>query len=112
MKEQIEGNSYNYIIELEEGENEYCFEIRSLYKGDNSKSVFTNVNFIIGELVEPIINIVPEESTINMTDKKKATLLYYTAIKIFKDRTWINGLEDYLDEDRSCGEWEAEFEFA
>ena len=74
MKEQIAGNNYDYIIEIEDGEGEYNFEIKSLYKVGGSKSGIVNLNFIISELIKPILKIIPE--------------------------------------DRSFGEWEAEFEFA
>lgn len=111
LKEKIVGNKYDFIIKLSSFEKEYNFEIKTLCKKDNSKSGIVNLNCIIDELIVPIINIMPVDSSICIRNEMKAYLLYSTTVSYFKEVSWIEYLEKCLDDDRSCGEWEAEFAF-
>ena len=110
LQEKIVGNKYDYIIELSNFKKEYNFEIKTLFKKDRTKSGIVNLNCIIDELIVPIINIMPIDSSIRIRNKKKAYLIYITSLSLFKEKSWIEYLEKCLDDDRSYGEWKAEFE--
>jgi len=111
MREKILGNRYDFILKLEKAEDEYCFEILSLYKKGERKSAITNVNFIISELVEPILNIELEDSFLFPRSKKKAEKLFSRSLSLFRDKLWVEDLEEHLDDDRSCGGWNSNFKF-
>jgi hypothetical protein len=110
-KEFFFGNRYDYIIVLTKIEKEYIFEILASYKKDKTKSTITNLNYILGELVESIIDKEPIDSWIVLLDKKKANKLFNKSVGFFHDKLFIHSLELHLDEDRDSGEWEAEFEY-
>lgn len=61
-KTKISGINYKYQIQVDKFKSEYIFEINSEHIPTNQKSTITNVNFLISELIEPVLNIQPEES--------------------------------------------------
>lgn len=108
MNELIDGNRYKYSIELEKVNNNYFFEILSQFKEQNRKSTITNVNFIISEIIFPIIGTSDLETTI-VLNKKNGEKLFDTTISIFNVPDWIDRLEIALDEDREIGGWNSNF---
>lgn len=109
MKTKIFGDGYKFLIELEKYGKKYSFEILSLYKKTNQKSAITNLNFIISELVYPIIKNSDIDSTIFL-DEIKGVELFQKSVSTFKDKSWIKMLEKELDEDRNIDGWNSNFE--
>lgn len=107
---KIFGMRYDFEINLHECSKEYSFEILSHYKTTNQKSVITNLNFIISELIYPLMKTTDIDSTIFL-NKQKGIKLFKKSFISFHDINWIKLLEEKLDEDRQFGGWNADFEF-
>ena len=111
MRYKLFSENYKFIIALERYEMGYSFEILSLYKTTGQKSVITNLNFIISELISPILEAPVVNSTIflNLAEGIK---LFQETVFTFTNERWMKLLEKYLDEDRNYGGWNSEFEFS
>lgn len=110
MKEIIFGNRYDFTIELEKNNGNYSFEISSIYKKENKKSIITNVNFVISELISRVLHTADVETTI-LVSKNKGMRLFRKSLDAFKDELWVHYLESELDEDRNIGGWNSNFSF-
>ncbi len=117
MKQKFEGIRYDYIIELDHGDDESHFEIKSMHKPDGCKSCITNVNYVLSEFVLPILNPndldeyeVDFESTI-VASHAEGEALFQNAVSFFQAKTGLEWLEKELDNDKNLGGWNAEFEF-
>ena len=110
MKEKFLGNQYDFIIELEKYGRTNCFHILSLYKKENIKSTITNLNFIISELVCPLLNTSEIESDIFLS-QKLGKKLFSESVNAFSNKSWLKELENNLDKDRILGGWNANFQF-
>ena len=108
--ETINGNDYNFKILVEKYESEYLFEIKSKHIATNGKSAITNVNFIISELIQPILNIDVDDTVLSLNEIQSKKL-FKKAISSFKNKSWLNALEEALNEDRNAGVWNANFAF-
>jgi hypothetical protein len=109
-KEYIKGNHYNFQIQVEELESEYLFEINSKHIATNGKSTITNLNFLISELIQPVLNIGLEDTVLLLNEAQTKKLLKKT-ISSFKNKSWLKMLEENLNEDRNAGGWDANFTF-
>jgi hypothetical protein len=109
-KETINGNDYNFQIQVEKFESEYLFEINSQHIATNGRSAITNSNFLISELIQPILNINVDETVLSL-DKKQSERLFKKTISLFKNKSWLKALEENLDEDRNIGGWNASLNF-
>lgn len=109
MKANIFGDRYNFLIEFEKYGKKYSFEILCVHNQTNQKSVITNLNFIISELVFPVLKNSDTDTTI-LLNEMKGVALFRKSISIFKDKLWIKLLENKLDEDRNIGGWNSNFE--
>jgi hypothetical protein len=98
MKQNIEGNRYDYVVEY--SKKEY-FIIYAIRKKDGRKSAITNLNTIIGEVIYPVLNTTcVENSDLDIKNKRMGRKLYKFAIKVLSDKHWVNKyLESDLDED-------------
>jgi hypothetical protein len=101
MKEKIKGVRYNYLIDFSKME----FQIYAICKEDNKQSSITNLNTIIGEIVEPVLKTNEIENSWVEVDFKIGKKLFSIARNTFKDKHWINYLEKNLDEDKLQGGW-------
>jgi len=108
MKEKIVGANYSYLIELTKREKKNLFQILSVHHKTRKKSVITNLNFIISELILPIINH-PEIDNVISLSRTKGMKLFTESISAFKNKSWLNPLEKLLDEDRVIGGWNSNF---
>ncbi|MDR0303770.1 MAG: hypothetical protein LBH98_03240 [Chitinispirillales bacterium] len=95
MKKQISGKRYDYIIELSEG----YFEVIAIRKQDKRRSAITNVNYIIGEIIEPILKTRDIPDTIIKVNKKDGLNLFSSAVDALNDEIWGRYLENQLYED-------------
>lgn len=114
MKEKIVGRRYDFVIELEKNGNSNCFRILSMYKKEKQKSAITNLNFIISELICPVLEIDDELDNIDVDlvlNYKQGKKLFLDTVSAFRDEAWFGKLEIYLDEDKSLGGWNANFSF-
>lgn len=111
MKEKITGNDYSYIVKLNNEGKGSCFEILCQHKKSKRKSNICNLNFILSNIISPVIDYSKVEDSWITTSKKKVEKLFTIAMECFENKHWIEKLEDALDEDRICGEWEANFSF-
>ncbi len=105
-KETINGNNYNFIIQVKQLESKYLFEINSQHIASNGKSAILNLNFLISKLIQPILDININE-TMLLLNKKQTERLFKKAISRFKNKSWLKALEENLDEDRNLGGWNA-----
>jgi len=110
MEERVFGNRYDFIIKLEKCGKSYCFCILSLFKSEKRKSAITNLNFIISEIIDPILKKDLEESDLFIA-KKQGQKLFDESVKLFRDKAWLYMLENELDEDRDLGGWNSSFDF-
>jgi len=110
MREKFFGNEYDFIIELEKYDNVWFFQILSLYKKEGLKSIITNLNFLISELIFPVLHTTDLETEIKVKEKQ-GKRLFKQCYSVFKDESWIKSLEKSLDEDRLIGGWNANFIF-
>jgi hypothetical protein len=109
MKQKITGNKYNYLIELSE---QRIFQILCICKMDKSKkSAITNVNAIIGEILQPVLGTDEIEDSFVDVDSRIGKNLFSSAVEIFKDKNWLCYLEKNLDEDIEQGGWNSDFKF-
>jgi hypothetical protein len=82
----------------------------------NRKSAITNVNFIISELIEPVLSPDGEdldidyETTLIVTGLEGESL-FAASVEAFSDANWVERLEACLDEDRHEGGWNSNLEF-
>jgi hypothetical protein len=110
MKKKISGNRYSFLIEFVNSGKEYIFQILCLYKEENTKSTITNLNFIISELIIPILKTSDIDSIVSL-NRIKGNKLFIKSISSFKNKSWIAALEKSLDEDRTLGGWNSNYEF-
>lgn len=108
MKKEILGNRYRFLIELVNNKKENFFQILCLYKEENLKSTITNLNFIISELIFPVLKTSDIDSIISI-NKIEGEKLFIKSISTFKNQSWITELEKSLDEDREIGGWNSNF---
>ncbi|MCF8239773.1 MAG: hypothetical protein K9J16_00195 [Melioribacteraceae bacterium] len=109
MRIKILGGRYKFLIKLELYDKDFSFEILSLYTAKNQRSAITNLNFIIAELIFPVIETTDIDTTIFL-NKTSGIKLFQESILAFKNKYWINLLEEKLDEDRNYGGWNSNFE--
>ena len=105
MKKTVKAKSYLFYIHLREDKAMGYFEIIANCIVDKTKSSITNLNFIIAEIIEPIIKFDDYETTI-IVDKNIGREIYNKSIELFNDLEWLNQLERELEEDKSGGEWQ------
>jgi hypothetical protein len=110
MRNKISGIRYKFIVEIEKNNNNFFFQILSLYKREHLKSTITNLNFIISELIFPIIKT-SDIDTIIFLNEIEGNKLFQESISVFKNKSWIKALEKSLDEDRTIGGWNSNFKF-
>lgn len=110
MKKKISGNRYSFLIKLVNSEKESFFQIMCLYKKESLKSTITNLNFIISELISPVLKTSDIDCILSL-NKIKAEKLFFKSVSSFKNQSWIAELEKSLDEDRTLGGWNSNFEF-
>ncbi len=108
MKKKIPGNRYDFIVKLQKIEKIHLFEILSVCKKDNKKSTITNLNFLISELIAPILNTNDIHSTL-CVNKQQAEMLFSKSLNLFNDKILIKYLEKHLDVDRGYGGWNSNF---
>ena len=108
MKKKFSGNRYKYSIEFVNNENEYYFQILCLYKKWNLKSTITNLNFIISELISPILGISDITNILSLKKIEAKKLISLSKLS-FNNRAWVVALENSLDEDRALGGWNSDF---
>ena len=115
IKENFQGEKYAFQLEIYFDTISY-FSIYSKYLKNNSVSPITNVNCIISQfgsilIDEDEVSNIDWESDWYIEDRKLAEKLWQKAKKEFNDIDFIHYLEYELDDDRSCGEWEAGYKF-
>ena len=105
MKKTVKAKSYLFSIHLREDRAMGHFEIIANCLADKTKSSITNLNFIIAELIEPIIKF-DDYETVIIVDENIGKEIYDKSIELFNDLEWLNQLEIELEEDKSAGEWQ------
>lgn len=108
MRTKIFGKRYEFIIELEQYNNAYYFEIFSLFKATSQKSSITNLNFIISELIFPVLGTTNVDTTVFL-NKLHGVELFKKSISSFTNLYWVELLEKKLDEDRGYSGWNSNF---
>lgn len=111
MKQKITGKDYLHSIESIRDGRYYCFQIRSEHKKSKRSANITNLNFILSNIVSQVMDDSKVEDSWIDTSKQKADNLFAIAQDCFENKKWIIYLEQELDEDRECGEWESNFQF-
>ena len=104
MQKKISTELYDFRILLECEQDNYSFELLAYDKVNKTKSNITNLNFIISELIEPIVLFEDYESTIEV-NKYKGNKLYNKTIEYLNDKKWIDSLLNKLADDQLAGVW-------
>ena len=104
-KRKIERKQYNFEIVLSNGEYMSCFYIRAICKSTRMTSCINNLNAVLSEL--GIENIKSEyiDSLWEVT-KEAGEKFSQITTELLSTSTFLNYLEEKLDEDRIEGEWE------
>jgi len=102
------GIRYNFQIQVKKLDSYYTFEVNSQHIDSNRKSIITNLNFLISELIHPVLDVVVEESFLLLT-KRQSEKLFKRASIYFKNKSWITLLEESLDDDMEQGGWNSNF---
>jgi hypothetical protein len=110
IKEYFAGNRYNFQVQVEKLKSDFLFEINSQHIESKCKSTITNLNFLISELIHPVLDIIVEENSLSLT-KMQSEKLFKKASICFRNKSWIRALEESLDHDRNESEWNANFTF-
>ena len=100
------GNRYDITIESDTTDG--YFEISAVNRNSGRKSVVTNMNAVISEILDPVLEIEDEdiETSIFISDYKKHEQLVEWAKHCLRDKHWINNyLETSFDEDMELGGW-------
>ncbi len=108
MKQKIIGKRYDYSIELLNRKTKSAFQILCLHKETNRKSAITNLNTIIGEIIEPVLKTNEIEDSIIDVNIESGKELFAVATDAFNDKHWVEYLENDLDEDLEQGGWNSE----
>jgi len=97
----VRGKKYNFKIL---GENN-CFYIKAKHKLTRRTSCINNLNIILSELGVDVNDskFVNSFWIISQKDVRKFGKI---AKEVLSDKSFRNYLEEKLDEDRKCGEWE------
>ena len=113
QKRKFQGERYLFQLQI-------CFNrisdftIYSKHLKDGSVSAITNVNWIIsefGRMLSGETGNVDWETDWHIEDRTLAEKLWQKTKRAFSDEVFIRHLESELDDDRSCGEWECEYNF-
>jgi hypothetical protein len=104
MKKSIKTQLYNFTITLIASKSYSYFEINAFCNLEKAKSCITNLNFIISELIEPIVVFEDYETTVDV-DKNIGIVIYNKALELFSDADWLNCLFVHLEDDRDAGQW-------
>jgi hypothetical protein len=105
LETNIETDRHTHSIILDANDSLCAFEIIARDKLNNTKSTITNINWILSELITPIIQLENYETTI-YASKEVFSNLYSNAVDSFRDKEWITYLEKELEKDKKNGEWE------
>ena len=101
----INGIKYNLEVILENEEENAIFHIRAKCKYNRRTSCINNLNPILSEL-----GVNPEDSRFGDSiwefSKKEAEVFFDVAVESLSNTSFRKYIEDKLDEDRECGEWE------
>lgn len=106
---RINGSRYDFQIIIELGKQNCCISIKAIDKKRKLYSSINNLNAILALLKIDTNAIEYIDSSWNLSNKE---IMKHSRriIDALKDRNYICYLENKLDEDRACGEWENKFE--
>jgi hypothetical protein len=96
MNKRFKGNNYDYIVDLSDAD---YFEIVAIRKKDKQKSAVTNLNCIIGEIIEPILKTNNVADSSIKVNQSLGIQLFNLTEKVLSDKSWVAYLEKNLDED-------------
>ncbi len=104
MKLIVNTMLYSFSINLERINNMCLFEIIAINNSNNTKSSITNLNFIISELLGPIISFEDYESSIQI-NTNIGNKIYNKSVELFNDSNWLLCLFNALEDDIEAGAW-------
>jgi hypothetical protein len=104
MITEISGTRYNFEIMVENTDAYSDFSIRAICKNTRRFSSINNLNSMLSEF--DISGDAPkfDDSTWTLTEEE-TNHLEATARQLFSSPSFLEYLEDKLDEDRMAGEW-------
>lgn len=102
MKINIHGKKYNFEILAENN----CFCIKAKHKSTKRFSCINNLNTILSELGIDMYSDSKYCDSRWILSKNGVRKFEKVAKKILSDKFFRNYLEEKLNEDRECGEWE------
>jgi hypothetical protein len=97
----IRGKKYNFKILVEK----QLFYIKAKHKLTRSTSCINNLNIILSELGIDV-NDNRFVNSFWIISQKGARKFAKIAKELLSDKSFRNYIEEKLDEDRKCGEWE------
>lgn len=101
MVSNIHGKKYNFKILAKDK----CFYIKAKNKSTRRFSCINNLNTILSELG---VNVNDDKfgDSFWIISRKEVRKFGKIARELLSDKTFRDYLEEKLDEDRKCGEWE------
>ncbi len=104
MKKTINGEKYNFVINLARYRNNFYFEIEAIDLKNNAHSFINNVNCILSELNIKDNDAKFEESQWEV-EEKEGKQFFEKAINFTSSKKFKEYLEKQLDLDQELGEW-------
>ncbi len=105
MKRNYSGRKYSFEVEFEPHRSRFLFTITAIHKKSRRYSVINTLNPILSEFGIETDNVRQEQSEWELT-KKEVQTFRERASAIFTCKDYLRLLDQKLDEDRECGEWE------
>ena len=102
MRKTVYGNRYNFLVLA----NDCMFYIRALDKLSLRYSHINNLNSVLSELGVDAEKEKFGDSFWNDLSRKEVQKFWRISVDFLSDRKFRNYVEEKLDEDQLCGEWE------
>lgn len=105
MKRTIKGKKYKFVVNFYRCRNVFCFDIEAINLQNKKYSFINNLNCILSEFN---ININDERTAESQWKVKEniGKLFFNLAVNFISDNKFRKHLENQLNIDRDCGEWE------
>lgn len=105
MKYHYQGYKYSFEVEAEPYKDKFFFSIIAIHKASGKFSCINTLNQILSEFSFNGNDPRASESDW-LISKQEVNVFLHNVKELFLDKNSIRFLEDKLDEDRECGEWE------
>lgn len=112
--ESFEGERYFFDVILQSNKGKTTFEIRSTCADTGASSVVTSVKELAGRILENIANRDGAQYKLPVWEvsETESKELFDHAAGLFADQSFLEKMEDAMNDDRASGSWSNEDDFA